>query len=79
VSRKSIIFSPSPKVSELITEVANTLNIKIHKIIMLPVILYGCETWSLTLKEEHNLKMCENRVLRRISGPKTKERAEGCR
>jgi uncharacterized membrane protein len=36
----------------------------------LPVVLYGCETWSLTLREEHRLRVFENRVLRRISGPK---------
>jgi hypothetical protein len=35
-----------------------------------PVVLYGCETWSLTLREEHRLKVFENRVLRRIFGPK---------
>jgi hypothetical protein len=35
-----------------------------------PVVLYGCETWSLTLKEEHTLRRIENRVLRRIFGPK---------
>ena len=34
------------------------------------VVLYGCETWSLTLREEHRLRVFENRVLRRISGPK---------
>jgi hypothetical protein len=38
--------------------------------IIVPVVLYGCETWSLTLREEHRLRMCENRVLRRIFGPK---------
>jgi hypothetical protein len=38
-----------------------------------PVVLYGCETWSLTLKEEHRLGEFENRVLRRIFGPKTDE------
>jgi hypothetical protein len=37
---------------------------------MLPVVLYGCETWSLTLKEEHRLQVFENRALRRIFGPK---------
>jgi hypothetical protein len=36
----------------------------------LPVVLYGCETWSLTLKEECRLRVFENRVLRRIFGPK---------
>ena len=37
----------------------------------MPVVLYGCETWSLTLREEHRPRMSENRVLRRIFGPKT--------
>jgi hypothetical protein len=41
--------------------------------IILPVVLYGCETWSLTLREEHGLKVFENRVLRRIFGPKRDE------
>jgi hypothetical protein len=39
----------------------------------LPVVLYGCETWSLTLREEHRLKVFENRVLRRIFGPRRDE------
>jgi hypothetical protein len=38
--------------------------------IILPVVLYGCETWSLTLKEEHSLRVFENRGMRRIFGPK---------
>jgi hypothetical protein len=41
--------------------------------IILPVVLYGCETWSLTLREEHRLKVFENRVLRRIFEPKRDE------
>ena len=36
----------------------------------MPVVLYGCETWSLTLREECRLRVFENRVLRRIFGPK---------
>jgi hypothetical protein len=44
-----------------------------YKIIILPVVLYGCETWSLTLREEHRLRVFENRVLRRIYGPKRDE------
>jgi hypothetical protein len=47
--------------------------IRIHKTIILPVVLYGCETWSLTLREEHRLKVFENRVLRRIFGLKRDE------
>ena len=43
---------------------------KIYRTIVLPVVLYGCETWSLTLKKEHRLKVFENRVLRRIFGTK---------
>jgi hypothetical protein len=39
----------------------------------MPVILYGCKTWSLTLREEHKLRVIENRVLRRIFGPKRDE------
>jgi hypothetical protein len=41
--------------------------------------LYGCETWSLTLKEEHRLRVLENRVLKRIFGPKREEVAGGWR
>ena len=47
------------------------LKIKIYRIIILPVVLYGCETWLLTLKEKHKLQVFENRVLRRGCGPKT--------
>jgi hypothetical protein len=43
---------------------------RIYKTIILPVVLYGCETWSLTLREEHRLRVFENRVLRRIFGSK---------
>jgi hypothetical protein len=49
------------------------LKIRIYKTIILSVILYGCETWSLTLREEHRLRMFENKVLRRIFGPKRDE------
>jgi len=45
-------------------------NIKIDRTIILHVILYGCETWSLTLREERNLRVFENMVLRRIFGPR---------
>jgi hypothetical protein len=41
--------------------------------IILPVVQYGCETWSLTLREDHRLRAFENRVLRRIFGPKWDE------
>jgi hypothetical protein len=47
--------------------------------IILPVILYGCETWSLTLREKDRLRVFENKVLRRIFGPKRDEVTEGWR
>jgi len=49
---------------------SKNLKIKIYRIIILSVILYGFETWPLTLREECRLKVFENRVLRRIFGPK---------
>jgi hypothetical protein len=47
--------------------------IRIYKTIMLPVVLYGCETWSETVREEHRLRVFENRVLRRIFEPNRDE------
>jgi len=49
------------------------VKIKIYKTVILPVVVYGCETWSLTLREEHRLRVFENRVLRRIFGSKRDE------
>jgi hypothetical protein len=49
------------------------LKVKIHRTIILPVVLYGCETWSLTLREECRLRVFENMVLRRIFEPKKEE------
>jgi hypothetical protein len=46
----------------------------IYKTIILPAVLYGCEIWSLTLREEHRLRLFENRVLRRIFGLKREMR-----
>jgi hypothetical protein len=46
------------------------VKVKIYKTIILPVVLYGCKTLSLALREEHRLRVFENRVLRRICGPK---------
>jgi hypothetical protein len=48
-----------------------------HKTIILPVVLYGCEIWSLTLRKEHKLRVYENKILRRIFGSKRKD-AAGC-
>jgi hypothetical protein len=46
--------------------VSKNVKVRIYKTLILPVVLYGCETWSQTLREEHKLRMFENRVLRRI-------------
>jgi hypothetical protein len=50
-----------------------------YRIIISPVVLCGCETWSLTLREERRLRVCESRVLRGIFGPKRDEVTGGCR
>ena len=49
---------------------SKNLKIKMYRTIILHVVLYGCETWSLTLRDEHRLRVFENRVLRRIFGSK---------
>jgi len=49
---------------------SKNLKIKACKTITLPVVLYGCETWSLTFREVRRVRVFENRVLRRIFGPK---------
>jgi hypothetical protein len=50
---------------------SQNLKIKIYRTIILPVVFYGCETWSLTLREERRQRVFENRVLRRIFGPRS--------
>jgi hypothetical protein len=52
---------------------SRNVKIKIYEAIILPVVLYGCETWSLTFRVEHRLRVFENRVLRRIFRPKREE------
>jgi hypothetical protein len=49
---------------------SKNVKITIYKSIILPAVLYWCETWSVTLTEEHKLRAFDNRVLRRMSGPK---------
>ena len=65
-NRNDNIFIPQQLLSK-------KLKIKIYRTIILPVVLYGCETWSLTLREERRLSVFENRVLRRVFGPKRDE------
>jgi len=62
--------------SSLLTK---NLKIKIFRTMVLPVVLYGCETRSLTFREESRLRIFENRVLRRIFGPKRYEVTGECR
>jgi hypothetical protein len=55
---------------------SKNVKVRIYKTIILPVVLYACETWSLTIREEHKLRAFENSVLRRTFGPK-KSRVTG--
>jgi len=52
---------------------SKNVKIKIYRNIIFPVVLYGCEAWSLTLREERKLRVFENMVLRRIFGPRREE------
>jgi hypothetical protein len=61
---QNLLFSSLP---------SKNIKIKIHRTIILPVVFYGCETWSVTLRVEHRLRVFENRVLRKIFGPKRDE------
>jgi hypothetical protein len=58
---------------EGLRHVNKNLRIKIYRTAILPAVLYGCETWPLTLREERRLRMFENRVLRRTFGSKRDE------
>ncbi|KAJ4427815.1 hypothetical protein ANN_25504 [Periplaneta americana] len=55
------------------TSACKNLKVRIYKTVILPVLLYGCETWTLTLREEHRLRVFENKVLRKIFGAKRDE------
>jgi hypothetical protein len=52
---------------------SKNIKTKIYRTVILPVVLYGCETWLLTLREGHRLRVSENRALTRIFGPKRDE------
>jgi hypothetical protein len=66
----SLSFSPKPFTFSC--HIKKTIKIKIYKTVILPIVLYGCEPWSLNLKEEHRLRVFENSVLR-IFGLKREE------
>jgi hypothetical protein len=65
-----VSFSAESFVFQLLSR---NIKIKIYRKVILPVVLYGCETWSVTFREECMLRIFENRVLRRIFGPKRDE------
>jgi hypothetical protein len=67
-----------PSVQSLLSShlLSRNVEVKIFKAIILPFVLYGCETWSLISREEHRLRVFENRVLRKIFGPKSDEVTE---
>jgi hypothetical protein len=58
---------------------SKSVQIKIYETVILPVVLYGCQTWSVTLREEYRLKVFENRVLRRMFGLEREKVAGGWR
>ena len=73
-SRKACYLSVKNLLSSSL--LPKNIKIKIHRTIILPVILYGWETWSLTLREENRLRECENSVSRRIFGAQRDEVTE---
>jgi hypothetical protein len=70
-SKNACCHSVQSLVSSLM--LSRNVKVKIYKTTTLPVVLYGCKTWSLTLREEHRLRVFQNRVLKRIFGPKRDE------
>jgi hypothetical protein len=67
--KKRVLF----ELLKLRTYISKSLKIKICRTVILPVVLYGCETWSLIFREEHRLRVFENSVLGRICGHKREE------
>jgi len=68
----SLVYSNSPQINYIYIYIY-IYDVKIYRNVILPVVLYGCETLSLTLREERRLRVFENRVLRRVFGPKGDE------
>jgi hypothetical protein len=58
---------------------SKNIKIRMYKTIILPLVIYGCKTSSLTLREEHGLKVFENRMMKEIFGPRRDEVTGGCR
>ena len=70
-----LLFSPYT----FVFSASKYLEIEIYRTIKLPVVLYGCEAWSLALREKFRLRVFENRILRRIFGPRRDENGEWIR
>ncbi|KAJ4435487.1 hypothetical protein ANN_18103 [Periplaneta americana] len=68
---KCVLYSVEKLLSSSL--LSKNLKVRIYKTVILPVVLYGCETWTLTLREEHRLRVFENKVLRKIFGAKRDE------
>jgi hypothetical protein len=67
----SSILNLSKHIEDL--PIIQNLKIRIYRTIILPVVLYGCEAWSLILREKRRMKVFDNRLLRRVFGPKRDE------
>ena len=67
-----LLFGAEPSVIQVAVQKFKNQDIY-SRTIILPVVLYGCETWSLILREERRLRVFESRVLRRVFGPKRDE------
>jgi hypothetical protein len=63
-------LQPFGSQSSVLPLLSGNVKVKIYRTIIVPVVLYGCETWSVTLREEHRLRVVGNRVLRGVFGPK---------
>jgi hypothetical protein len=57
----------------MVLVLSKNIKIKTYRTVIVPVVLYGCETWSLTLRENRRLRMFENRVLKKIFGSRKDE------
>ena len=72
-------FCPSVDNPSSTRLLSKNIKIQIYRLIILSVVWYGCGTWTLTVREEHRLRVFQNRVLRRIFGPKREEVTRECR
>jgi len=79
IRRRGMVAIIQCKIFCLPIWLSKNITIKIYRIVMLPFVLYGCETWSVTPREERRLRVFENRVLRRTFGPKRDEVIGECR